>query len=45
MTFTPGKIEKDIEVCSLQPQRKNTFWSNEYRRDINMGGLIICSTP
>ena len=22
MTFTTGKIEKDIEVCSLHPQRK-----------------------
>ena len=45
MMLTTGKIEKDIEVCSLHPQRKKMFWSDESRRDIHMGGCIICSTP
>ena len=25
MTLTTGKIEKDLEVCSLHPQRKRCF--------------------
>ena len=37
MTLTTGKIEKDIEVFSLHPQRKNMFWSDDSRRDIHMG--------
>ena len=45
MTLTTGKIKKDIEVCSLHPQRKKMFCSNESRQDVHTGGCIICITP
>ena len=39
------KFRRILRFVHYTLKRKNMFWSGKYRRDINMGGCIICSKP